>query len=336
MPTRREIWPHVVPTNRQHRVWRRRAASVALLWASLALAPACANASSSTSPSSEAVPTSTSAAKGKPRILVHGHRGARSRFPENSLVAFDHALEVGVDVLEMDLVVTKDNQLVVAHDPVLSDHVVDLAGAEAFASYRVRDLTLAQVLSLQAGTRVHPRFPEQTLGTPFPLATLDDVFELVRASSHPAAKTVGFNIETKVVPGEPELGPDAATFARLVVDVLRKHRMEKRTIIQSFDVATLDAVRALNPKITLSFLNADSRPHYVAMMREMDVEVLSPHHLWITKEDVDALHKIGRQVIPWTANTPDEWDDLIALGVDGIITDDPEALILYLEERGLR
>lgn len=313
----------------------RRTASLAFL---LSLAPlfGCASASSSASPPKEEVTTSKIASARPGRLQVHGHRGARSRFPENSLVAFEHALAVGVDVLEMDLVVTKDDQLVVAHDPILSEYVVDLDGAKTFGSYLVRELTLAQVLTLKAGGRVHPRFPEQTIGAPFPLATLDDVFNLVRSSPHPAAKTVAFNIETKVVPGAPELSPDAATFARLVVDVVRKHGMEDRTIIQSFDVATLNAVRALSPNITLSFLNADSRPDFVALMRAMEMKVLSPHHLWITKADVDALHQDGRQVIPWTANTPDEWDRLIAIGVDGIITDDPEALIRHLEDKGLR
>jgi len=112
--------------------------------------------------------------------------------------------------------------------------------------------------------------------------------------------------------------------------------MASRTIVQSFDIATLDAVRTLEPSIRVSFLNGESRPNVSALMTSMNVDIFSPHHRWITKDDVDAVHRIGKTVVPWTANTQADWDHLIALGVDGIITDDPAALIEYLKAKGLR
>ena len=197
-------------------------------------------------------------------------------------------------------------------------------------------MDLKTLKSIPVGTHLHPRFPEQDISQNLSLITLDELFAFVQASPHAAAKRVEFNIETKTVPGRRDLGPDAETFARLVVECVRKYNFESRVIVQSFDVATLYAVRAIAPKIRLSFLNADSRPDYAVLLHGMDIEILSPHHQWITKEDVAALHRDGRQVIPWTANNPDEWDALLALGVDGIITDDPEALIQYLVVSGRR
>ncbi len=312
-----------------------RASGLVLVWSLIACANACANAP--TPASKDPVPHPTALPTPAPSIAVHGHRGARALFPENSLVAFDHALSVGVDVLELDLVVTRDDKLVVAHDPILSDHVVDLDGVpDTSAAREIRQLTLTEVKAFKAGTKVNPRFPKQKIGAAFSLATLDEVFTLVKTSAHAAAATVRFNIETKGVPGHPELTPDALTFATLVVETLRKHEMEERTIVQSFDVATLKEVRRLSTKVELSFLNADSRPDFVPMLKAMNVDILSPHHLWITKGDVEALHAHGIQVVPWTANTPKEWDHLIALGVDGIISDDPKALIAHLQAKGLR
>jgi glycerophosphoryl diester phosphodiesterase len=268
----------------------------------------------------------------EPRILVHGHRGARAMRPENTLPAFEYAIRLGVDVLELDMAVTRDGIVVISHDPHLSRTICQ--GPEA-GETAIHKLTLAQVRQWDCGALQNPSFPKQqpVPGTKMP--TLEEVFDLAAASS------VQFNIETKIEAGRPELAPDPATFARLVVDLVRKHGMEKRVIVQSFDFRTLKQVRKLAPELRLSALYSGAPKSFVQIAREAGsterpVEIVSAHFSLVTIEEVHAAHDAGIQVVPWTANTPAIWRDLVDARVDAIISDDPAKLIAWMKSAGLR
>lgn len=269
-------------------------------------------------------------------IDVQGHRGARSVLPENSLPAFDYALEVGVTTLEMDTVITKDNQVVVYHDLTINPVICRAAnGKKPAKDIYVRSLTLEQVKSYDCGSVVNPRFPKQKTikGTQIP--TLDEVFELVKNSKHPAAKNVLFNIEMKSDPRIPKAQPSPAEFAKLVSDIIIKHKMQKRVNLQSFDHRTLIEAHKIAPQIARAAL-FESRPNDpVKATLEAKSSIFSPYHKWLTEDDVQKLQENGIKVIPWTANTKKEWENLLVLQVDGIVTDDPKALIEYIKKRGL-
>ncbi|MEK7745143.1 MAG: glycerophosphodiester phosphodiesterase family protein, partial [Elusimicrobiota bacterium] len=151
-----------------------------------------------------------------------------------------------------------------------------------------------------------------------------------------AASAVEFNIETKIVPGEPDLSPEPAEFARLVLAVVRDFGWESRVIVQSFDRRTLAQVRRLEPRVRTSMLISDNLPDLAAVAAAEKAAILSPNALWLTREDVEALHRLGVQVAPWTVNDERGWSAMLALGVDAIITDYPRELIAYLKKRGLR
>lgn len=270
----------------------------------------------------------TSASAAAP--LVHGHRGCRARLPENTIAAFAEALRVGADVLELDLAVTKDGVLVVSHDPLINPALCLGADGRPAASVPIRTLTLAQVKALDCGTLANPRFPMQSPRPGERIPTLDEVFALAGGT------TVQFNIETKIVPGLPDLAPSPAEFSRLVVSAVRKRGLTSRVILQSFDDRTLLAARELEPRLRLSLLTSDNHIDYAAAAKAAGAAIISPDALWLTPGDVAALHAKGVQVAPWTINDPKGWDQLIAAGVDAIITDDPEALIAHLKSRGLR
>jgi glycerophosphoryl diester phosphodiesterase len=260
-------------------------------------------------------------------LQVHGHRGARARMPENTIPAFEYAIGVGVDVLELDLAVTKDNVLVVSHDPIL--HAPLCKGPSEKAV--IHELTLAQVKEWDCGSVQNPRFPEQAVipGTRIP--TFDEVLDLA-----PRGK-FEFNVETKSFVAHPEYTPTPAVFAKLLVDAIRKHKLEKRVIIQSFDFRTLLAARKIAPEIRLSALYEQGPKDFVTLSHEAaKAEIVSPEHRLVTTEQVIAAHAKGLQVVPWTANTPEDWDRLIRAGVDAIISDDPAALIAYLKKQDLR
>lgn len=269
-------------------------------------------------------------------IEVQGHRGARAVRPENTLPAFDYALRVGVDVLELDLSVSKDDQLIVVHDQHVNPEICLGPGGARLdgAGPAIRSLTLAELRSYDCGSLIHPRFPRQKPAPKTVMPSLEEVFELVRTSKHPAAKRVRFNIETKSVPATPELSPSPEHFARLVVDAIEKSGFGPRCNLQSFDHRTLLAAKKLSPKLKLAALTSDNWIDYVAVGKSIGAEIISPDKAWVTKDAVEHLHKAGLRVVPWTANDEVEWKRLIDLGVDGIITDDPEALIRYL--RGVR
>ena len=269
--------------------------------------------------------------------LVHGHRGCRALWPENTLSAFAEALHLGADVLELDMQVTKDDAIVVSHDSNIPPELcLGPNGRRLAAPVPIRTLTLPEVKAYDCGSMPNARFPKQQARPGQRMPTLEEVFRLVENSAEPAAKTVQFNIETKLVPGKPEHAPEPAAFAALVVDLVRRHKLEPRVILQSFDQRSLLAAKKLAPKMRTSLLTSDNYLDFAAAARSAKADIISPDADWITKESVDALHKIGVQVAPWTVNEPAGWQRLLDLGVDAIITDDPGALIAFLKQKGLR
>jgi glycerophosphoryl diester phosphodiesterase len=260
------------------------------------------------------------------RIQVHGHRGARAMRPENTIPAFQYAIGIGVDVLELDMAVTKDNVLVVSHDPTLLPKICE--GPKPGAA--IHELTLAQLREYDCGKRKNPDFPKQqpVPGTRVP--SLDEVFALGRGNN------VQFNIETKIFLDRPELTPSPEEFVKLVLAEVRKHHLEKRIILQSFDFRTLHVMKKLAPEIRLAALYEGPPKSFVEIAKEADAGIISPHYSLVTKEQVATAHKSGLEVVPWTANTPAEWDKLVDAKVDAIISDDPAALIAYLKAKHLR
>ena len=251
------------------------------------------------------------------RILIQGHRGARAVRPENTLAGFEYALEVGVDVLELDLAVTRDGVLVVSHAPYIdyerytAIHSTNPGGRGRL----IRSLTRSELRDTT-------------------IPTLEEVFQMVKASRLPAAREVRFNIETKsfrdTTLDDHPLPP--SEFARLWLDVVMKHGMLERSILQSFDWRTLIAAKALDEGIVISILTEDPSEDLVATAAALRPEWISPR--WdmpnVTKNAVDRLHQRGVRIVVWTPNEPMAWDLLIGMGVDSIITDDPAALIFHL------
>src|SRR6185312_6972666 len=255
------------------------------------------------------------------RVEVEGHRGARARRPENTIPAFEYAISQGVDVLELDMNVTKDGVLVVSHDPVLHPPVCSGPVAQA----NIHDLTLAQVREWDCGKIQNPAFATQQAipGTKMP--TLDEVFNLAPKGNFQ------FNIETKISEKKAELAPPPDEFVRLVLAAVKGHHLESRVTLQSFDFRTLHEMKKLAPEIRRVALYSGPAKDFVQIAQEAEADIVSPEFHLVTQEQVEAAHTAGLRVIPWTPDNPEDWDRLIAAGVDGIITDDPAALIEHLK-----
>ena len=287
---------------------------------------------------------------------LQGHRGARGLAPENTLAAFRVALDLGVTTLETDLAVTKDDVVVISHDPVLNPDLTRLDGQWiATAGPPIRSLSLAELKRYDIG-RLNPagkyaqQYPQQKPvdGERFP--TLEDFFAL-------AGPEVRFNIEIKTDPNKPELTLDPDRFAQLAVEAIRKGKAETRTTIQSFDWRGLLASRRLAPEIATACLSIESNnfdtvrrasqpspwlggldlvAHGGSLPRLAKVAgcaVWSPFWRNVTVEAVKEAQALGLKVIPWTVNDPSEMARLIGLGIDGLITDYPDRAKAVLKEK---
>jgi glycerophosphoryl diester phosphodiesterase len=259
-------------------------------------------------------------------IQVHGHRGARAMRPENTLPAFEYAIAQGVDALELDMAVTKDGVLVVSHDPELRSPVC--TGPRDKVA--IHSLTLAEVREWDCGGKQNPLFAKQQTFPGTKMPTLDEVFALA-----PKGKFL-FNIETKITPKNPELAPSPEEFVRLALAMIRKHHLEARVVLQSFDFRTLQEMKKAAPEIRLSALYSGAAKDFVEIAKEAGAQIVSPEFHLVTPERVKAAHAAGLEVLPWTADRPEDWEKLAAARVDGIITDDPAALIAWLKANGGR
>ena len=266
-------------------------------------------------------------------IEVHGHRGARAVLPENSLAAFEYALSVGVNSLELDTGVTKDNVVVVYHDQKINRDLCQYKdGSPIEADLWVHQLTLQQIKGFDCGSKPNKWFREQQLRPGSEIPTLSEVFDLVIMSELSNADTVTFNIETKSKPEFPSAQPPPKQFAKLIIEEASKYEFLDRLILQSFDHRTLVAAKELNPMIPTAALFRRKPESWVESTRAINADIVSPRHSDLTPEDTTDIRAAGLKVIPWTANHTSDWQRLVSMGVDGIITDDPKGLIDYLNQ----
>jgi glycerophosphoryl diester phosphodiesterase len=261
-----------------------------------------------------------------PHIAVHGHRGARALLPENTIAGFLCAIEAGADFIELDVVVTVDDVLVVSHDPLLNRRVRH----RPCGSRIIRELTFEQVRLCDCGSCRNHRFRRQVPVPGAHIPALDEVFAL--AGRGPFQ----FNVELKSFPQKPWLAPAPERLASLLLGAIERHALASRVLMQSFDIRVLRAMGSLAPHIRLSVLDELGARNFVALARRSGTRIVGPYHRLVTERRVAAAHNAGVQVVSWTANQPRDWARLIRAGVDGIITDDPAGLVAYLESTGLR
>ncbi|HWQ52432.1 MAG TPA: glycerophosphodiester phosphodiesterase family protein [Bryobacteraceae bacterium] len=259
-------------------------------------------------------------------VAVHAHRGATAVRPENTIAAFQEAIRIGADFIELDVLATSDDVLVVTHDPVINPALC--TGGEP--RLPIRQLSLAEVRRYDCGSLTLPAFPHQVAVPGARIPTLNEVLDLAKTSK------IRFNIEIKSSEKWKGWAPDPEPLARMVVDAVREHGLEKRVLIQSFDFRVVRAVKAVAPEIPLAALYGGGERSFVDIARETGVRMVNPAFRLITPEKVKEAHAAGIQVIPWTIDNPADWDRVLAAGVDGIISNDPAAAIAHLRTKGLR
>lgn len=254
---------------------------------------------------------------------IHGHRGARGRYPENSITGFDYTMNINVDALEMDLVITKDKNIVIYHDKN-----IDTELCKNGPSQPIKNLTLSEIKKYTCGEIKNPNFTEQQLSSE-KIPTLIELIDYINNSYYQNKNTVKFNVEIKT---EPELDTEneVIEFANLLVKILNNYDIKRRTIVQSFDNRALIAVKNIDPTIKLSLLIEDPNINMIETAKKINVDIISPHFSLLNKELVQKMHDNGFKVLPWTINTTKEFQEMQDMNVDGIITDYPKEMKDYL------
>lgn len=269
---------------------------------------------------------------------IQAHRGARAFFPENSIQAFCHAATLGVRVVELDLVVSKDHEVVVSHDPWLSAPLCsDPQGEPLSQEDRSRsiiyEMEYTDIAIFDCGC-VHPSFPQQArIVTCKPL--LSRVFREVDAFMASAALngSMLYNLEIKSWPDkDSHFHPPPALYAGLVVQLVEEAGLSSRVRIQSFDERVVREAWKLNPGLCYGLLIDQLDRDIGTLDRLLAVPgflpaYLNPHHSLVDRELTEFLHARGIRMIPWTVNDPDEMLALQQMGADGIITDYPDLAI---------
>ncbi len=265
---------------------------------------------------------------------IQAHRGGRTQFPENSLQAFCHAVALGIRVLELDVVVSKDHQIVVSHDPWLSaplcsdPHGHPLSTEDRFR-YILYDMVYADIATFDCGLP-HTSFPGQVrVATIKPL--LSTVFRELEGYmvSMGMKGSVTYNLEIKSWPDKTGIfHPPPARYAALVLQLVEAAGLSLRVRIQSFDYLLLREAWRLNPLLCYGFL-IDEAKDMDRILCELDFlpRYVNPHFSLVDREMRDALHEQGIGMIPWTVNRTEEMLAMEQIGAEGIITDYPERAI---------
>lgn len=307
-------------------------------------------------------------AKVSTRFDLEGHRGTRGLRPEDTLPAFSKALDIGVRTLELDTGITKDGVVVISHDSYIASQVCADTGPVRprdpeypYVGRYIHDLTYAQVETLDCGERhdadpaTDPYYASElpVPGTRIP--TLDQVFALVESRG---ADDVQLNIETKIDPTAPSTTVGPREFVHKDLTVIRRHRDGvARSLLQSFDWRTLKVARQLEPSLRrVALVEADTaqvgKPGKSPWLGGIDVDAapyhgdipfaatsvgaysVSPDQSEVDSTFVASAHKHRELVVPYTVDTTHDMQNLIALGVDGLISDYPDWLRDVLDAAG--
>lgn len=308
-------------------------------------------------------PSAAMVAKIPEKPLVIGHRGAAGLLPENTLAAFKRGCELGIDAIELDVLVSADGELVVHHDFKLKPEIARASDGTWISSGSqpaVRDLTVAQLKAydvgrLQPRTSYAARYPEQAPADGERIPTFQEVIDLFKQSCRPSIRLF---VEIKTSPEEPELTPPPEAVADQVVKMLQDAGVAERTWILSFDWRPLVHIQKIAPELPTVYLTIagpglnnlkPNQPGASPWLAGFDVDdfngsapravkaaggrIWSPYFKNLTPETLAEARGLGLLVSVWTPDSPDDLKKMIDMKVDAITTNRPDVLKRLLDGR---
>ena len=242
-------------------------------------------------------------------IMVIAHRGFSGAAPENTLASFQKAIDVGSDMLELDIHLSKDREVVVIHDESLAK--------TTNGQGRIADFTLSELKKLDAGFRFGPQFSGERI------PTLKEVLELAKGK-------ILVNIEIK----NPTHGRYFITeLADRAWQEVNKAGMVHQVIFSSFNPAALERIREKIPRSRVALLYHKPWESPREITGGDSYAILNLRNIHLTKGKIAKIRQAGMQVNVYTVNPEKEMEQFVQWGVDGIITNHPDRLIKILQKK---
>lgn len=266
-------------------------------------------------------------------FILEGHRGCRGLMPENTIPSMIHALNYPITALELDVVITKDKQVVVSHEPWFNHEIStkpdgSFIAKEEETKYNIYQMDYAAVRKWDVGMKPHPNFPRQE-HLPAYKPLLSELIDSVQTAMMTRRRPMPwYSIEIKSLPESDNLyHPGPEEFTELLMQVLEGRGLEDRVVIQSFDIRPLQIIHRKYPDYNLALLiDKDDNRSLQQQLDELGFipYIYSPHYSLASRNRINDCHNKGMRVIPWTVNDASLIKELEEHGVDGVITDYPD------------
>jgi glycerophosphoryl diester phosphodiesterase len=272
------------------------------------------------------------------KLTIQGHRGARGLYPENTIPGFIEAIKLGVDTLELDVVISADEQVVVSHEAWMNEAFCSLPDGSPIEkgtakNYNLYRMSYADIKTFDCGKRGNAEFPLQRPQPSYKPLLSEVITQVELYVKENKLASLGYNIELKSEEEDGLFNPPPQLFVELVDRELKKHELSDRINIQSFDVRLLREMRKKDASVRIGLLveNQDGM--------ELNLERLgfipgtySPEFILVNPLLIKEVHHQGMKIIPWTVNEKKDMMQLLSMGVDGIITDYPDRLIEVIKQ----
>jgi glycerophosphoryl diester phosphodiesterase len=271
-------------------------------------------------------------------VVIHGHRGFRGLYPENTITAFIEAAKLGVDALEMDVVISKDGAVVVSHEawmnPLFCTRPDGVPVENNPVKYNLYGMTYSEISQYDCGKRGHPDFPLQKKSAEHKPLLRDVIARMesfVKEHQRPPLK---YNIEIKTEKPDGVFNPPPAPFVKQVYEVVKEAGIAQQVHLQSFDVRILQEIKKEKLPCSIGLLvetNEDLATHLDLL--GFLPQVFSPEFNLLSGEVISHIRESGMQCIPWTVNDTNDMQVLMLMGVDGLITDYPDRALALRDRK---
>ena len=240
--------------------------------------------------------------------IIIAHRGGAKLAPENTLASFKNAIEIGVDMIEIDVHFSKDSEIIVIHDKSL-DRTTNGNG-------EIKTLTLDEIKKYDAGSWFSEDYKNEKVPT---------LTEVIQTINGQCKLLIEIKDGDEKYPG----------LEKKIVETVKEHNAEPWVVVQSFNKNSILRIKEMYPDlITYYLLGRNFNDFYAELSEQIRTgkpvenkfDGIAPHYSALDTKKVDLLHKAGFDIFTFTVNKPADMQNVIELGVDGIITDSPDIL----------
>lgn len=239
-------------------------------------------------------------------VINFAHRGASGHFPENTMIAFEKAVEMNCTGIETDVQMTKDGVLVLIHD--------EYVNRTTNGTGLVKDFNFNEISKLDAGSYLKPDFSQCRI------PTVEDLINLIKDKDI----IINFEIKSGVIIYE--------HIEEKLIELIHKHKIENKVILSSFNHYSMVKCKEISKEIKTGLLYMAGLYEPEIYCQHVGADALHPFYMSINSEIVSAAHRRGVLVNPYTINDEKTMKTMLQLGVDGIITNFPDKLDVLLKE----